>query len=143
MYITDEIYKEIFENIPDSPPEMGGIFGGSENIIKVVEFDKGLETQYKKLCCYIPDVEHLNTCIDVWAEKGIDFYGVFHTHFGNSKKLSEGDEIYIKKIVRAMPFGKDKLYFPIVVLPKKVIIAYLAVRKKDEIYILEENIRCV
>lgn len=66
--------------------------------------------------------------------------GVFHVHFGGAEALSEGDRNYIARIMDAMPEGYDRLYFPVVVMPERRVVAYQAVRTNEKIEIKRDEI---
>lgn len=135
--ITYEAYNEMLKRVPGKPPESGGILGGCGNIIKYVEPDNGIKKSYFKTCYYSPDVERLNQCIEEWQKKGIDFYGIYHTHFHNVGTLSEGDEAYIKKIMNAMPPEITDLNFPLIILPDRKVKNYVCIRCGENIEIKE------
>lgn len=140
MNIILSIYKSIVKSVPDVPPEIGGILGGNDNIIRYVKFDKGLYDPKKKHCAYIPDVKKLNEYIEEWENNYIDFYGIFHTHFYGIETLSSGDKNYIKKIMDTLPLEVNELYFPVVVLPERKIKGYIAYRKGTQIHIMDEKL---
>lgn len=125
MKIYYGILDEILKAMPSLPPEKGGIIGGKEGKICHWEYDDGYPG---KGCMYCPNVEFLNKIIALWMNKGYDFMGIVHVHFGGSKELSDGDKRYIEKIMRAMPDSIEKLFFPIVVQPEKQIVSYVANR---------------
>lgn len=143
MNITYETYREIVKNVPDIPPESGGILGEYNDVISCVVFDSGIQKDNWKPCCYTPDVKKLNICIEKWREQGIEFCGIFHTHFNGISTLSEGDKRYIRKIMFAMPSSKKKIYFPIVILPEREIKVYVCVNHQGKLYITEDGIRLV
>ena len=107
--------------------------------ITEVSFDNGKVNDGCK-CRYTPNVNLMNKRIDEWRENGIDFYGMFHSHFYNVPTLSKGDISYIKLIMNSMPEGVNKLYFPIVVFPKKEIVSYLCIRDREGIIIKEGSV---
>lgn len=121
-------------SVPNHPPEVGGILGKDSNdIISEVYFDKGKNNG--KQCSYVPDTDILNQQILEWKRKNIAFAGIFHTHFFGVETLSEGDIKYINKIMLAMPKQVKYLWFPIVVLPQRKIIAYIAHRENTNVII--------
>ncbi len=125
MRICNEVLNGVLSSMPSTPPEAGGIIGGKDGQIFLWEFDSG----YKESgCIYRPNVYKLNAIIDTWTERGYEFMGILHVHFGGSRYLSGGDKEYIEKIMRAMPNSINQLYFPIVVQPERELISYLAVR---------------
>lgn len=133
MKIHNEILNEVLDQMPLMPPEAGGIIGGKEGRVSLWEYDTGYLT---KGCSYCPNVNFLNEVIAAWIDRGYDFMGIVHVHFGGSKLLSDGDKKYIEKIMKAMPNSIEKLYFPIVVQPDKQIFSYMAYRSLgDEIVI--------
>lgn len=143
MYITHDVYEKMISSVSDCPPESGGILGGSGQIISCVVFDSGMPNQGMRSCHYIPNTEYLNQCIEKWEERGIDFYGIFHTHFFGVDTLSEGDARYMKRIMQAMPDEKKELYFPVVVLPERKMTAYRCIREKGKIELEKDRIYLV
>ena len=65
------------------------------------------------------------------------------TFFSNNKKLVEGDKVYIKKILEAMPQSKKELFFPIVVLPDKKIISYRCYLEGSNLVVADDPVMCV
>ena len=61
MYICKQLYEEIFINVRTDFPEMGGVMGGTEGVIRAIQYDEGILTGKK--CSYIPDVEKMNKTI--------------------------------------------------------------------------------
>lgn len=128
-----------------SKKEIGGIIGSKyENIVTDYVIDYGIKDD-NCICSYYPNTEYLNKQISIWQEHNISFMGIFHIHFAKEGTLSENDKEYINCIMEAMPSSIDKLYFPIVLLPEKIIVPYRAERygkkniKKDEIIYVEEE----
>lgn len=68
---------------------------------------------------------------------------MFHTHFGASKTLSLSDQSYIQAIMQAMPEEITQLYFPVILLPEKQIVSYIATRKQEQITIACDEISLV
>lgn len=123
MKIYNEILNEVLNHMPSVPPETGGIIGGKEGRVCLWKYDIGYS---EKGCAYRPNVNFLNEVIATWIDKGYDFMGILHVHFGGSKALSDGDKRYIEKIMRAMPGSVEQLYFPLVVQPEKQFVSYVA-----------------
>lgn len=140
MKIEKRVYQEIIYGMPETPPEIGGIIGGKNNIITHYYIDGGISNANCCKCSYIPDTKWINTLISVWENNYIDFYGIFHCHFGGAKVLSSGDIFYIGKIMEKMPKRVKKLYFPIIVLPKREMIFYSCTLKDEKVNIEHENI---
>lgn len=142
MDITHSIYAKLMNSIPKRPPEIGGILGGINGIIDQMTIDYGMRAKEKK-CCYIPDVNRLNLCIQDWYNKDIEFYGIFHTHFYGIDSLSKGDEKYINNIMMRNKLNTDKLYFPLIVLPECIMKAYMGVIRENKCFILEDTLNIV
>lgn len=141
MNISAGTYERILSSMPNDPPEIGGIMGSIDGVVCRYQIDEGLTAN--RGCFYSPNVVFLNKVINDWQRDGILFQGIFHTHFFGVQTLSDGDIAYIKTIMAAMPEFISKLYFPIVVMPEKVIVVYLAGRngmtveiKADELIIV-------
>ncbi len=142
MKITEAIINYLNEHINENPPETGGILGSvdGEIISKViVDIPKG--AQYN--CCYFPNVNFLNSCLEQWSKERVYFNGMFHTHFANVKTHSEGDISYITTIINAMPYGIEELYFPIYVLPNRELICYKAKKNQSKIDISKEDVEII
>lgn len=138
MKIGNEILSDVLKRMPSVPPEAGGIIGGKEGRVCLWKYDAGY---FERGCAYRPNVQFLNDVIASWIDKGYDFMGIVHVHFGNSNTLSDGDKRYIEKIMRAMPNFIEQLYFPIVVQPKRQFIPYVAYRSEiGEVVIAEDDL---
>ena len=142
MKMVKSVYTKILENAPDHMPETGGMLGGQNGIVTKIVFDDGKEDDFRR-CHYTPNVVMLNGCLVEWSKSGIEFYGLFHTHFYGVSSLSKGDEVYIKKILEAMPQSKKELFFPIVVLPDKKIISYRCYLDGSNLIVAEDPVMCV
>lgn len=137
-----QIYKDVFNEIMnieiDAPPEVGGIIGGNKNIVKKHFLESGLVSN--KACSYTPNVSLLNAIIAEWETKGVYFMGIYHTHFNDVQTLSEGDVQYINRIMYSMPTTIERLYFPLVILPSRKMICYMALNKSDSIEICRDDL---
>lgn len=120
---------------PPPPPESGGILGGRKNIVTAFVFDSGLENDLYDQ--YIPNVDYLNHAISEWQKQGIDFYGIFHSHFPGGKELSTADKRYIEKIMHSMP--DNKLLFPIV-FPNESMTPYKVSFTNSQLRFSKENL---
>ncbi len=128
MIILNEVFETINKNVPDFPPETGGIIGSAHGeIIDSVVMDHS-DSSGKRKCSYSPNVDFLNSSIATWQKSGIAFKGIFHTHFAGVKTLSCADKHYIDTIMNAMPKSIQYLYFPIFVLPGRRMVCYRAER---------------
>ncbi len=126
MKILTDVYKCICNSVPSAPPEIGGILGSINGDVCKCQIDQGCSKSCG--CFYSPNVDILNKTINGWQRDGILFHGIFHTHFLGVQTLSDGDITYINAILHAMPAYIHELYFPIVVLPEKRMVPYLATR---------------
>lgn len=138
MKIQKSVFEEIISTVPYVPPESGGMIGGTNQVITHFVLDNGtfLSNGYD---IYVPDTLLLNKTICKWKKDGIDFYGIFHSHFPGGTCLSNGDKRYIIQIMNAMPQYINKLYFPII-FPKENMIVYRADRVGKDIYLASEDI---
>lgn len=118
MYIKKVIYDKILNSITPAPPEMGGIIGGTYNVITEFESDKGVNCYPG---CYTPDTKKLNGVIQRWEKAKVQFYGIFHSHLHNQETLSEEDLKYIKRILSSMPDRIAYLYFPLIMDGNKIV----------------------
>lgn len=135
MKIKRNVYKELLNSCPESPIEVGGILGSEKGIITNFILDKG-KNEYGK---YTPDVNFINKMICLWNIQGVDFTGMFHSHFPSGKNLSYADKEYIKVIMSSIGDNYSFLYFPIVI-PKKETISYKAELKNKEVIISSDKI---
>ena len=133
-----EIFDEIVNVAIDAPPEIGGIIGGNNNVVKAHYMDMGVFSV--KACSYTPNVSLLNGIISEWSVEGIQFMGIYHTHFFEVRTLSEGDIRYIRNILLGMPDEIDMLYFPLVVFPSRTMVCFKAIKKLDSIEICNDNL---
>lgn len=141
MKIEKSVYKEILSSINDAPPEMGGILGKKEDVVLTFEIDFGQTTN--EVCNYSPNVDRLNLIISKWQEEGIEFAGIFHTHFFSVSTLSEGDVYYVDKIMRNMPSTINELFFPVIALPEKNFVSYKALLNEEQLSIKKQDIEIV
>lgn len=137
MKIIKKTYQKIFDRFSNCLFEEGGIIGGVNNIITQFEFDIGIPND--NAGCYIPNVDKLNKCICEWQKQNINFYGIIHSHINNYGNLSNDDIKYIKRIMFSISENIQYLYFP-VVLPKYTMNSFKAIRIKDEIRIVSDDI---
>ena len=139
--ISGEIFQLILSHVPQVPPETGGILGGKNQIITHCVFDNGSSAS-NGYDIYAPDTHLLNQTIQQWAERGIEFYGIFHSHFPSGTMLSNGDIQYITQIMQTMPPQISALYFPIVI-PQNTLIVYRADRQGQTVQIVSVPIEIV
>lgn len=141
MKITHSVLAEINTAVQDYPYETGGILGSSNGkVIDKLIMDHPSGTP-ERLCSYSPNTGFLNHCINKWQESNVSFMGIFHTHFVGVKTLSCGDRNYIYAIMAAMPDNIEYLYFPIFVLPDRILVCYKAVRCGSMVDILLDELQ--
>jgi len=143
MKIHKQVIKNISSAVMGNDSEIGGILGSSENgIITDMILDRASNTSCHRFE-YRPDTIYLNDQIMNWSERGIDFYGIFHTHFSGSKNLSDADSEYIREIMRCAEGIVEHLYFPIYTLPDNELTVYKAYFDKEEIKIVKDDLTVV
>jgi len=140
MQIVEKVYDDILNRCFVISNETGGILGGKDNIITEFKFDKGTSQSSKQH--YYPNIQKLNNCIENWQDRDIQFYGIIHSHLKEERTLSDGDLKYIRTIILSMPTHITFLYFPIV-LPQKEIVSFKAMRVKNEVSIINSNIKII
>lgn len=138
MKILEETFNLVLSHVPKVPPETGGALGGRNQIISHCAFDNGSEGS-NGYDIYAPNTQLINQTIRQWAEAGIEFYGIFHSHFPDGIMLSNRDKQYITRIMLAMLPQINHLYFPIV-LPQKSMIVYRADKQGHEVHIVSDQI---
>lgn len=138
MKILSSVYTALLFDTPSLPPETGGILGGQNGIISNCCFDKG-QCTLTSPAHYQPNTDFLNQVIQEWKTCGIQFYGLFHSHYSHDTRLSLGDKRYITKIMLAMPSEVPTLYFPLI-LPRADMISYQANRSGSAVRIVCDKI---
>ena len=136
VIIGMDLYRKILSAFPAVPPESGCILGSREDVVCSFEYDRGLPRL--DMAVYTPNVEVLDRVIQRWSTEGIRFHGLAHSHPCGQESLSSGDIAYIHTIMRAMPAGIERLYFPLV-FPGEKIISFVAIRRQNEIEILPDD----
>ena len=138
MDINKCVYNEIISTAKLLPPETGGLLGGRNNTVVEVLRDEGIHSDKK--CSYYPNTALFNRTIKEWRSKDIDFMGIYHTHYWGVDTLSEGDKIYITRIMRNMPEGVNQLYFPVLVMPDKKLVCYKKKKNLENLVIETEPV---
>lgn len=141
MKIEWKTYNEIISQSNEKPPEMGGVLGKQNGVICRFQLDYGNGSECR--CSYSPQVSVLNDTIENWQKEGIEFAGMFHTHFFGVSSLSKGDVEYISKIMKTMPSQISELVFPIIVMPNKEMVSYKAEISNGEIIISKDKIQII
>ena len=140
MKILANILHRLLLSYPTVPPENGGILGGTQNIITEYYHDNSIQKDI--IAEYSPNTFHLNIKIQDWHKKGIEFYGLIHSHPSFEKTLSLADIDYIMNIMNSIPFNECFLYFPIVI-PHETIIPYIAHKKDSDIKISNDILQII
>lgn len=140
MKIRQEVIDNIAAVANSKNLEIGGILGSSKNgvITDMIE-----DLPLNKVGCrfdYYPNIDFLNTQIESWDENGIDFLGLFHTHFSGSKNLSDADKEYINAIMNASKGIVEYLYFPLFTLPDNELTVYKAYFNDDNIVVDKDEL---
>ena len=143
MIIKKEIFEYIVLIANKENPEMGRMLGSSLNGI-ITDIVPDLPDKIQRCRFeYYPNIAFLNEEIEKWAEKSIEFLGMFHTHFSGYRDLSKADKKYINTIMQSVVGIVEYLYFPIFVLPDNELIVYKAYFIDSEIMIVNEKLEIV
>lgn len=123
--MTEQVYTLLLTGVFPAPPETGGLLGGGNSVVDCVAFDSAqpCTNSYQ----YRPDVAALNRVLQQWAQQGIAFCGMFHTHPDKPgyERLSGADIDYIRAVMQCAAIDGRTLYFPIV-MPQAKIVPYAA-----------------
>ena len=131
--LTKKVYDDILNTIGNAPIESGGIIGIKDDIICAYYFDKD---NYNP-DFYAPNVTKLDKVIKQWAQEGITFCGIIHSHANNVQVLSNEDIKFAEEIHEQML--ENPIYFPLVVIdkePKIIFYRYNKIWKKTD-YIIK------
>lgn len=94
MKIKKQVIEDIFQSFVGKK-EMGGILGGTDDLIYEYVFDQIALSNTNE---YVPNINFLNSVICKWNDSNIDFLGFVHTHF-MYENLSYSDIEYARKII--------------------------------------------
>lgn len=139
MKILKALYDDIVMKYGPVPPEQGGIIGIKDSVICGYVHDNLPQSLNQAI--YSPSIDFLNDCIEKWAEKGIDFCGIVHSHAAGQNTLSSGDMEYIKALYEANPQLK-KTFFPLILKDCDMIV-YAAERNGGIITVLTDSLEKV
>lgn len=109
--ITLSVLESIQSTLGTLSAEKGGIIGGTSNTISAYYFDKDAHTDHAH---YFPSVQQNNSIIRQWAQSGISFLGIIHSHQHGDMRLSGTDIAFAREIIKANLPKIKFLYFPIV-----------------------------
>ena len=129
--ISNELFQKIIYNSFGYNRETGGFLGLYNNAIVEYLFDEGMETS--GACTYRPNVIMFNEFIKMCSQKGIEKYGILHTHLNEEGTLSNDDRVFIKNIFEVNNRIVE-MYFP-VVIPGKTMRIYKGNRTMEGIKI--------
>lgn len=138
MVIAEDVYYRIIHSFCEVPPEEGCVLGEQNGVICAAKLDPGVLQMRKAV--YIPDTRMINAVISSWAELGIHFAGIAHSHPNGQNTLSGDDVVYIHSIMQAMPDHVEKLYFPLVFSGDKMI-SFVAKKNGAGIEIFPDDIK--
>ena len=122
MRIYAEIYKYLLSCYSEVPPEQGGILGMKNGVVCAYLHDSA--TKITDCAVYQPNIHFLNAQIQTWAENGVAFCGIVHSHPQGQTALSSDDAAYISELYKKNPLLKTT-YYPLV-LNKSKLAAYRA-----------------
>ena len=137
MRILESTLHALVNGSPAAPPEVGGLLGGHDGVVDTLVFDPSADPGPGNR--YSPHTDRLNRVLIDWHGAGVDFIGIFHTHFPFGYGLSPEDEGYIARILTAMPPSVVELHFP-VVIPGHGAACFRAMRVLDAFHIEEDAI---
>lgn len=114
--ITSDICDLLLSDM--KKPEQGAVLGVSDNgIVDAYYFDRsGSDSSTRN--CYTPDIDILNSVITSWANNGIRFCGIAHSHPLNQPDLSAGDIRYASELCRRNDL--NEVLMPIVIPFSKI-----------------------
>ncbi len=109
--LTRAVYEDIRSTFAEAPIESGGILGERNGVVCRFFFDR---LGRRDAGSYIPHTASLNRIIEDWADEGIAFGGIIHSHPHGVGQLSPDDRRYFEEIY-ALTDGKRPLYAPVVI----------------------------
>lgn len=131
------ISNNLFQNIICKPigynRETGGFVGINNNVIVEYVFDEGVV--FSNIFTYRPDVKRFNEFIVMCKHKGIEKYGILHTHLNEEGTLSNSDGVFINNIFE-VNHQIDEMYFP-VIIPGKTMRIFKGKRTTNRVEIKE------
>lgn len=130
MVITRRIKENILLEFSPAPPEQGGILGIKNGVICDLVIDNSCQPTGRAI--YSPDIQFLNRQIEKWADEGIEFCGIIHSHPSWQTTLSAADMEYIEEIYLNNP-GLGITYFPLIIDGWDMIV-YSVEKKNGQIY---------
>ena len=112
MIITRQIKETVPLMFSPAPPEQGGILGMKDGVISAFVLDNS--EQKTESAEYSPNTQFLNRQIEKWADEGIEFCGILHSHPSGQTTLSGSDMEYIKELYH-VNLWLEKTYFPLII----------------------------
>ena len=110
-----QVLHEIMCAIGSRRPETGGILLGPIETTAITAFFFDATAQCTD-GTYTPDVNTLGRKMrEEWLPSGLDLKGFVHSHPGSSDRLSQGDLVYIRRILeknRDMPMFAAPIVIP-------------------------------
>lgn len=115
MRIEKGVLEEIIAEFADALPESGGILGLKHGVISAFYYYGGDSEKDFCISC-----EVFNPVIAKWAQAGISFAGIIHSHPNGIGELSKNDREYAEKILQYNPFLKYVIFPVVTVLNGKI-----------------------
>lgn len=112
MIITRQIKETVPLMFSPAPPEQGGILGMKDGVISAFVLDNS--EQKTESAEYSPNTQFLNRQIEKWADEGIEFCGILHSHPSGQTTLSGSVMEYIKELYH-VNLWLEKTYFPLII----------------------------
>ena len=104
------VFRQVYQTIGRLPAEQGGILGAARDVICRFYFDTDGRNSDSIYC---PNAKRINRILEEWANEGITFCGVIHSHPKGDHELSFKDLEFGRAILKDNPHLKC-VFFPIV-----------------------------
>lgn len=112
LLFENTVLDAICSSFVDPVLEQGGILGTSTDLQHISNFWLDINAQASTVS-YIPSALEIHRQIKLWADNGICFCGIIHSHITGNGELSEQDQRYIYGVLQSFPH-MPYLWFPIV-----------------------------
>lgn len=97
-----EVLNQMLLTIGSKEAEHGGALGMDNETACLTRFFYD-ENGSRSSVAYSPDAEAMTEAANHWANEGVTFCGIVHSHPGYISSPSEGDRQYAETILKAMP----------------------------------------
>ena len=132
VIIRSGVMQRIMSSIGARPAEAGGVLLGPKDSREITHFhfDQGAVCSGTT---YSPDYQGLGSLMrNEWTPRGLDMKGMIHSHPSSAQRLSQGDLVYIRRLLAANP-DMDRFIAPIV-LPSRF--------RLEVFVVLREQVHC-